>query len=400
MANCPPCRTIAPIFSKMLTDIIANSNYQKACPVPNLVAVKIDIHQCDPLIPQYYGVTATPTFVYIKNGKEMARIVGANRNEIERRMNEMITEAQNSKPCIKINMQNRFIPLQYNTFEQIDNFATVITNLKSSLLSSNKIDQVEWDSLMTVKYHINNTPDPNNTISDSCLNIIQKSIDLLDENDVTPLLEIIKKLFLNSKVKEHLITKKDIIISKLIKKFSGNLNIDINTLILKILCNWCNELDAVKYILSEIPYEDENIKSLFINYLNNSLLSENHDIVALAFKLLNNVSLFKQYINIEDEERDINIISAMVQVLQNENIMKTSLISSIMTSFYLYIFENQQSTITDLLGVFGIENIINNIVKLIEEEMASTTDISLRKEKELLRDLGNRIIAMINYIKN
>lgn len=83
-------------------------------------------------------------------------------------------------------------------------------------------------------------------------------------------------------------------------------------------------MDAVKYILSETPYEDENIKSLFINYLTNSLLSENHDIVALAFKLLNNVSLFKQYINIEDEERDINIISAMVQVLQNENIMKTS----------------------------------------------------------------------------
>jgi len=71
MANCPPCRTIAPIFSKMLTDKIANSNYQKASPVPNLVAIKIDIHQCDPLIPQYYGVTATPTFVYIKNGKEV-----------------------------------------------------------------------------------------------------------------------------------------------------------------------------------------------------------------------------------------------------------------------------------------------------------------------------------------
>jgi len=71
-----------------------------------------------------------------------------------------------------------------------------------------------------------------------------------------------------------------------------------------------------------------------------------------------------------------------------------------MTSFYLYIFENQQSTITDLLGVFGIENIINSIVKSIEEEMASTTDVSLKKEKELLRDLGNRIIAMLDYIKN
>ncbi len=71
-------------------------------------------------------------------------------------------------------MQNKFIPLKYNTFEQIDNFASVITKLKSSLLSSNKIDQIEWDSLMTVKYHINNTPDPNNTISDSCINIIRK----------------------------------------------------------------------------------------------------------------------------------------------------------------------------------------------------------------------------------
>ena len=71
-------------------------------------------------------------------------------------------------------MQNRFIPLQYYIFEQIDNFATVITELKNSLLSNYKIDQVEWDSLMTVKYHISSTPDPNNTISDSCVNIIRK----------------------------------------------------------------------------------------------------------------------------------------------------------------------------------------------------------------------------------
>jgi len=67
MANCPPCRAIAPVFVQMLKDKTSRKSYQNASPVPNLVAVKIDIHKCDPLIPQYYGVSATPTFVYIKN---------------------------------------------------------------------------------------------------------------------------------------------------------------------------------------------------------------------------------------------------------------------------------------------------------------------------------------------
>jgi len=71
MARCPPCHAIAPVFSKMLDDRLNDESFQKASPVPNLVALKIDIRQCEPLIPQYYGVTATPTFAFIKNGKEV-----------------------------------------------------------------------------------------------------------------------------------------------------------------------------------------------------------------------------------------------------------------------------------------------------------------------------------------
>lgn len=71
MASCPPCRAIAPIFEKWLKEKTSQSTYQKASPVPNIVAVKIDIRQCDPLIPRYYDVSATPTFAYIKNGKEV-----------------------------------------------------------------------------------------------------------------------------------------------------------------------------------------------------------------------------------------------------------------------------------------------------------------------------------------
>jgi len=151
MASCPPCRAIAPVFEKWLKEKTSQISYQKANPVPNIVAVKIDIRQCDPLIPRYYDVSATPTFAYIKNGKEIARVVGANKNEIEKRMNEIISEIQNSKPCIKLNMQNRCIPLQYNTFEQIEDFSTIITKLKASLLDNNKFDQKEWDALLKIK---------------------------------------------------------------------------------------------------------------------------------------------------------------------------------------------------------------------------------------------------------
>jgi len=318
MASCPPCRAIAPIFEKWLKEKTSQLSYKKASPVPNIVALKIDIRQCDPLIPRYYGVSATPTFAYIKNGKEVGRIVGANRNEIERKMNELINEAQNSKPCIKLNMQNKVVPLEHYTFSQIENFANIITSLKTSLVNSNKLDQNEWDALMNIKYHINSNPDPNNAITDSCIDAIQKSIDLLDNNDAIPLLEILKKLYLNSKVKETLVSKKDTSILKLICKFKDSTEIEIQSLLLKILCNWCNDLDAVVYIISEIPYNNEDAKEIFINFLTNSLLSENNEIVSYGLKLLNNFSLFKQYINNDDEERDINIVSAIVQVLQNE----------------------------------------------------------------------------------
>ncbi|ORX47548.1 DUF862-domain-containing protein [Piromyces finnis] len=97
MARCPPCQAIAPIFSKMLNDRLTDKNYQETCPVPNFVALKIDINQCEQLIPQYYGISATPTFTFMKNGKEIGRVVGANKNEIEKRMDEIFKEVKNCR---------------------------------------------------------------------------------------------------------------------------------------------------------------------------------------------------------------------------------------------------------------------------------------------------------------
>jgi len=71
-----------------------------------------------------------------------------------------------------------------------------------------------------------------------------------------------------------------------------------------------------------------------------------------------------------------------------------------LSSLYLIIFESQQSSVIDLLEVFEIKDIIGNLVKSFENVISTTEDSSIKIKNELLRDLGNRVIAMIDNIEN
>lgn len=63
---CGPCKRIAPAFSKLTTVF------------PNLVCLKVDVDDPDSEeIVVKYSVSAMPTFVYLKNGEEVAKLKGA-----------------------------------------------------------------------------------------------------------------------------------------------------------------------------------------------------------------------------------------------------------------------------------------------------------------------------------
>ncbi len=66
---CGPCRTIAPVVDKMAEEF---DNRVKI--------VKIDIDE-SPQLAQQYEIRGVPTFVFLKNGKEMERVVGVSLNE-------------------------------------------------------------------------------------------------------------------------------------------------------------------------------------------------------------------------------------------------------------------------------------------------------------------------------
>lgn len=72
---CGPCQRVAPIFVQMSEKHT------------NVVFVKIDVDEC-PDITENYGVNCMPTFVFLKNGKQVKKIEGADVNGIERGIQE------------------------------------------------------------------------------------------------------------------------------------------------------------------------------------------------------------------------------------------------------------------------------------------------------------------------
>ena len=66
---CVPCKALAPKLDAMETKYI------------NVLFIKIDVEEVSTFADEY-EVTAMPTIIFIKNGKEVDRVVGANEAQI------------------------------------------------------------------------------------------------------------------------------------------------------------------------------------------------------------------------------------------------------------------------------------------------------------------------------
>ncbi|KAG7020482.1 Thioredoxin H-type [Cucurbita argyrosperma subsp. argyrosperma] len=66
---CPPCRIIAPVFAELAKAHV------------NVTFLKVDVDNVKE-IAERFEVNAMPTFVFLKGGKEVHRIVGADKVEL------------------------------------------------------------------------------------------------------------------------------------------------------------------------------------------------------------------------------------------------------------------------------------------------------------------------------
>lgn len=72
---CGPCKYIAPIF-----DDIAKEN-------PTVKFIKVDVDKFND-IAKGYEIAAMPTFIYLKEGKEVDRVKGADERKIKEKVAE------------------------------------------------------------------------------------------------------------------------------------------------------------------------------------------------------------------------------------------------------------------------------------------------------------------------
>jgi len=75
---CGPCRLMAPIFAEL------SKKFE------NLLFLKVDVDEVQDVTSKW-EVRAMPTFLFIKNGELLDKIVGANKDELEKKCNQYAT---------------------------------------------------------------------------------------------------------------------------------------------------------------------------------------------------------------------------------------------------------------------------------------------------------------------
>lgn len=73
---CGPCKMIAPIFHELSNEYGSRVQF-----------IKVDVDE-NPEAAQKYGVSAMPTFLFIKGGEEVDRLMGANSERLKELINE------------------------------------------------------------------------------------------------------------------------------------------------------------------------------------------------------------------------------------------------------------------------------------------------------------------------
>ncbi|KAL8459070.1 hypothetical protein ACS0TY_035673 [Phlomoides rotata] len=73
---CGPCRFIAPILAEI------------AKKTPHVIFLKVDVDELK-AISEEYNVEAMPTFLFLKEGKEIDRIVGARKEDLLTKINTL-----------------------------------------------------------------------------------------------------------------------------------------------------------------------------------------------------------------------------------------------------------------------------------------------------------------------
>lgn len=135
-SSCPPCRVIKPVYESIAGYHAAIYGAKGA----RFVEVELGIGQGRE-IAGAYGVQATPTFMFFKNGEKVDEMKGAAKNELENKVEQFLEECYPIHPHRKIYLPAvERLPKRTITVNNLPNYEALLNKLEGFLAGKGKAE--------------------------------------------------------------------------------------------------------------------------------------------------------------------------------------------------------------------------------------------------------------------
>ena len=125
--GCPPCRAIKPVYESIAADSAANYGAKGA----RFVEIELGVGQGQELASRH-GVSATPTFMFFRQGKKVDELRGAGKRELEGKVESFMEECFPRHPHRKLYLPAvEAIPISPITSTTTPPYPALLTKLES-----------------------------------------------------------------------------------------------------------------------------------------------------------------------------------------------------------------------------------------------------------------------------
>lgn len=143
--SCPPCRVIKPVYESIASYHSAVYGAKGA----RFVEVELGIGQGRE-IAGTYGVQATPTFMFFKDGKKVGEMKGAAKRELENKVEQFLEECYPTHPHRRMYLPAvEGLPKRAITVSNLPNYPALLNKLEGFLA-----DKGKTESFMVLKHEV------------------------------------------------------------------------------------------------------------------------------------------------------------------------------------------------------------------------------------------------------
>ncbi|WWC66710.1 uncharacterized protein I206_100614 [Kwoniella pini CBS 10737] len=332
--TCPPCRTIKPVYETISSNHASTYGLKGA----RFVEVELSIGEGRQLA-QQYGVHATPTFIFFRNGKKVEEMKGASKKELENRVEAFLEDVFPTHIHKKMFLPTiEKLPTNPITASGIPNYPALLGKLEGFLVGKGKDEDLKFlkENIVPVLEEKKSVSDQElRALLEHWIKVTHDILESLKADETFPIIDLWRVAILRPKISSLLALRlrPSSSATNLPDALSTILALASNTLssngsntskpflltVLRLITNLLasNELDNL--ILSQSGNIEIQEKSIGI--LVESLLHPDQSIRSAAAGIAVNVGAWRQRNKkeeLDDVDWEVELVSALIESVDRE----------------------------------------------------------------------------------